>query len=111
MSVDSSGRSAEISGEEMGEDTPNCFHGVVHGRVQRVGYRVFTREAARRHSITGWVRNLSNGCVEVYAEGDEIALTELLTELYRGPILSHVTEIDLDWKQVEVEFQSFDIIR
>ncbi len=95
----------------MEEDTPNCFHGVVHGRVQRVGFRVFTREAARRHSVTGWVRNLPNGCVEVHAEGDEIPLTELLTDLYCGPILSHVTDIELEWKRVDAEFESFDIIR
>lgn len=89
----------------------NCFHGIIHGRVQGVGFRVFTREAARRHDICGWVRNLSNGCVEVHAVGDEIALTEFLTEVYQGPVLSHVAHIDLDWQATGEEFSSFDILR
>ena len=89
----------------------NCFHGVVHGRVQRVGFRVFTREAARRHGVKGWVRNLPNGCVEVHAVADELLLTEFLTEVYQGPVLSHVSNIDLKWQHSEEEFSSFDILR
>lgn len=96
---------------EKEKKTINCFHGTVHGRVQRVGFRVFTRDAARRHDITGWVRNLPDGCVEVLAVGDEIALTEFLTEVYQGPVLSHVAHIDLDWRTTEEEFSSFDILR
>ncbi|MCC5874878.1 MAG: acylphosphatase [Candidatus Sumerlaeia bacterium] len=96
---------------EKETDEVNCFHGVVEGRVQRVGFRVFTREAARRHGIKGWVRNLPNGCVELHAVGDEISLTEFLTEVYQGPVLSHVSHIELKWQTSEEEFGSFDILR
>jgi acylphosphatase len=92
-------------------DAPNCLHGIVRGRVQRVGFRVFAREAALRHGINGWVRNLPDGRVEILAEGDELALTELLTDLYRGPILSHVSDIEITWKRVDVEYTSFEILR
>lgn len=102
----------KMSGKlEKEPEIVNCFHGIVQGRVQRVGFRVFTREAARRHGITGWVRNLANGCVEVHAMGDEIALTEFLTEIYQGSVLAHVSNIDLKWQSSEEEFDSFDILR
>lgn len=93
------------------ETQHNCFHAMIKGRVQRVGYRVFTREAAMRYSITGWVKNLPDGTVEVFAEGEELNLTEFLTELYRGPVLSHVQDINLDWKNSEKQHEEFAILR
>jgi len=93
------------------EQTHNCFHGIVHGRVQGVGYRVFARQAALRYAITGWVKNLPSGAVEVHAEGEELALTEFLTELYRGPVLSHVRDIELTWQRTESQHAQFEILR
>lgn len=93
------------------KEAPNCLHAIVHGRVQGVGYRVFARESALRHGINGWVRNLNTGHVEVYAEGDEMALTEFLTDLYRGPVLAHVRDIKLTWKHSTLEHDGFAIVR
>ncbi|MBI1289775.1 acylphosphatase [bacterium] len=90
---------------------PNAFRGIVKGRVQGVGYRVFAREAATRHRVGGWVRNLRDGTVEIYAEADEIILTEFLTDLYRGPIMGHVADIVLEWIVCEPSHQSFEILR
>ncbi len=97
----------------MSDGTQNiaAFHAVVRGRVQRVGFRVYTRDSAREHQVNGWVRNLGDGTVEVYGEGDEMALTEFLTDLHRGPVLSHVTDIDIEWKEVAPSFDSFSILR
>ncbi len=91
--------------------TPHTFHAVVHGRVQGVGYRVYAMESARRYHLTGWVRNLKDGTVEVYAEGEELKLTELLTDLHRGPILGYVEDIDIEWEKKKPEFDSFNIRR
>ncbi len=93
------------------EENHTKFHAIIHGRVQGVGYRVFALQAAQRHSIRGWVRNLPNRCVEVHAEGDDLTLTEFLTELYRGPIMAHVENIDLTWGNGEHEFDQFEIRR
>jgi len=93
------------------QGTPNTFHGIIKGRVQGVGYRVFAREAALRHGVNGWVRNRRDGTVEIHAEATELVLTEFLTELYRGPILGHVTDIQLTWSTAEPTHQSFEILR
>lgn len=57
----------------------------VSGRVQGVGFRDGTQQAARRIGVSGWVRNLRDGRVEVYACGSADALGELETWLRRGP--------------------------
>ena len=90
----------------------NAFHAYVRGKVQGVGFRVFTRDAAMRLGAKGWVRNIENGRVEVYAEADELTLTEFLTELYKGPPWSHVADIEITWKHVEVSAEEkFRILR
>lgn len=93
------------------DETANCFHAVVVGKVQGVGFRVYTRESAQRHGVNGWVRNRPDGTVEVFAEGNEMDLTEFLTDLYRGPIMSHVEDIQLHWRHEDPEHDSFNIVR
>lgn len=98
----------------MSSDAPmmvHRLHAIVRGRVQGVGFRYYVFESARRHRLTGWVRNLPDGRVEILAEGPEETLTELLTDINRGPILSHVEDIQLDWRDAPQEFAKFDILR
>lgn len=61
------------------------MHVRVTGVVQGVGFRWFVRERARRLGLAGWVRNLPDGSVEVFADGDQGQLDLLLGELRRGP--------------------------
>lgn len=89
----------------------NVFHALVRGKVQGVGFRVFTRAAALRHRCTGWVRNLADGRVEVYAEGTELALTELLTEIHKGPPWGHVADIEVEWFHRDATHDNFVITR
>lgn len=80
-------------------------HFKVVGRVQGVGFRWFTRVAARRLQLAGWVRNLPDGTVEVAASGREEKLEELRGALRQGPDGAVVSEIiDLDPIAGELEF-------
>jgi acylphosphatase len=67
---------------------------VVHGRVQGVGYRFFAQRAASGLGLKGYVRNLPDGTVEVYASGDEASLTKLRQELEAGPIGARVERVE-----------------
>jgi acylphosphatase len=51
------------------------------GRVQGVGFRYTTAEIARRFAVTGWVRNLPDGRVELLAEGESVVLGEFLSAI------------------------------
>jgi acylphosphatase len=66
---------------------------LVSGRVQGVGFRVFVAEAAREAGLAGWVRNLSDGRVEVFAEGGAEALAMLAAACARGPFLARVDHV------------------
>ncbi|MEX2180120.1 MAG: acylphosphatase [Gemmatimonadaceae bacterium] len=61
------------------------LHVRVVGVVQGVGFRWFVRERARRLGLSGWVRNRTDGSVEVLAAGDAEQLELLRGELRRGP--------------------------
>lgn len=57
----------------------------IHGRVQGVGFRWWTRRTADRLGIAGSVRNLSDGTVEVRAAGPADAMRDFESRLHRGP--------------------------
>jgi acylphosphatase len=70
------------------------LHLVINGRVQGVGFRWFTRQAARALNLTGRVRNLPDGRVDVRVVGDPDALAQFLERMREGPPASRVTEIE-----------------
>jgi acylphosphatase len=84
----------------------------VSGRVQGVGFRYFTLEAAESAGgITGYVRNEETGrSVEIYAEGERPDLERLLSLVKEGPSLSHVAEAATDWQQIQRrQYEQFTI--
>jgi len=73
-----------------------CRRFVVSGRVQGVFYRASTREQAQQLGLTGWVRNCSDGSVELVACGEESVLIELESWLWQGPQYARVTAIQVE---------------
>lgn len=69
-------------------------HVRVKGRVQGVGFRYFVRERAHALGLSGWVKNRSDGSVELMAGGDEQAVTQLLDEVRQGPPRSAVEAVE-----------------
>jgi acylphosphatase len=68
---------------------------LVGGAVQGVGYREFTRRAALRLGVTGWVRNRSDGGVEALICGPAIAVEALIGEMRKGPRSAAVSEVSV----------------
>ena len=69
-------------------------HLVIHGRVQGVYYRATTQEEAQRLTLNGWVRNRSDGTVELVAEGPVEQVQALVEWCNRGPDLARVDRVD-----------------
>jgi len=67
---------------------------LVRGRVQGVGFRYFVERAAAELKLAGFVRNLDDGCVEVYAVGPAEKLAELSQRLWKGPRFSDVRGVE-----------------
>jgi len=82
----------------------------VSGTVQGVGYRYFAERAASHLGVSGYVRNLRDGRVEVYAIGAAESLTSLRQRLERGPIGASVDKVAEEDAPIEPRFQqSFSI--
>jgi acylphosphatase len=82
---------------------------LVSGRVQNVGYRAFVLRYARALGVSGTVRNLPSGQVEVIAEGDEKTLNQLLTLLKQGPPAARVTDVLVQWGDATGDENGFQI--
>lgn len=85
------------------------IHLIVSGVVQGVGYRWFVERAAKNLGLVGNVRNLYDGSVEAYAEGEEDTLSAFYKEMKIGPREAHVTAIRVDWKEYTGDFKDFRI--
>ena len=68
----------------------------IHGRVQGVFFRAWSAEAARALGLRGWVRNRSDGTVEMLAAGDEGAVERLIAQCRTGPPAARVERIDVE---------------
>jgi acylphosphatase len=84
-------------------------HIIISGRVQGVAYRFFAEKRAVSLALAGWVRNLSNGRVEVMAEGERAKLELFIEELRKGPRPALVEDVDLLWEDYTGEFPDFSI--
>ena len=82
---------------------------LIAGRVQGVGFRYFTRDAARACDIRGYARNLADGRVEVVAQGHPASLEQFVKELSKGPPLSAVRECLTEWMDNSGHFTEFTI--
>jgi len=69
---------------------------VMTGRVQGVGFRFFAEAAALREGVHGWVRNLPDGRVEAFLEGDAEAIDRVEAALRRGPSSSRIDEVTVE---------------
>ena len=85
-------------------------HCVVRGRVQGVFFRASAQREAKRLGLTGWVRNLSDGSVEIVAEGEDERVRELLQWAQHGPSAARVDRVDTRWRSYTGEFAEFRIL-
>lgn len=86
-----------------------AFRAKVHGRVQGVYYRAFTRQHAVRLGIRGYAHNLRDGSVEVYAEGERKQLEAFSQVLKQGPPGARVASIETAWLDYTGEYRDFGV--
>lgn len=86
------------------------IHIRIFGHVQGVFFRAGTQDQARLMTgITGWVRNVEDGSVEVVAEGEKKNLGQLLEWCRHGPEGASVEKTEEEWKEYKGEFKEFRI--
>lgn len=81
----------------------------VSGSVQGVFFRYSARLRAEELDLTGYVRNLYDGRVEIVAEGEKDKLISLVSWAHRGPTGARVREVNVEWEKPTDSYSSFAI--
>lgn len=82
---------------------------VVSGKVQAVAYRAYVEVSATELKLSGYIRNLQDGTVEVVAQGDPTTLKEFVEHLHEGSLLSEVEAVAVEWGSVKKSYDDFSI--
>ncbi len=82
---------------------------IVSGRVQGVWYRAHTREKAVELGLSGSVRNLPDGTVEIVAQGDQGSVDALVQWAWTGSPSSHVTGVEVQDYDEAGDLTSFEV--
>ncbi len=82
---------------------------IVRGRVQGVGFRSFVEHGVRPIGLSGWIRNLDDGSVEVYAAGTPDQLSRLEDMLWQGPKFSEVRGVNTQEDTIDAGVKGFRI--
>jgi len=85
------------------------LHVYYSGMVQGVGFRFTAERVAVALGLLGWVKNLSDGRVEVVCEGEESRLIEFLNKMKNGPLKHYITDTQVKWQEATGEFEDFTI--
>jgi acylphosphatase len=81
----------------------------IRGRVQGVGFRQFCVFKAGALGLGGWVKNMPDDSVEVYAEGERGSIEVLIAELKIGPRAASVSDVSVRWTKFTGEHKTFRI--
>jgi acylphosphatase len=85
-------------------------HLFIQGKVQGVYFRQNTMIVSTRYGVTGWVRNLKDGRVEVILEGCEMDVGKVIEWCRVGPAKATVNHIVIEYQSYIGEFQEFKVI-
>ncbi len=87
------------------------YHIFISGDVQGVGFRAFIKRRAVESKLKGFVRNNSEGKVEILVQGNTKKLKEFLEICKKGPLGSDVEDIEVNEENIEEDFEDFNIIQ
>jgi acylphosphatase len=96
---------------EEGDMSNKRTHVWITGRVQGVFFRAYTRDAAQKEGVAGWVRNLPDGRVEAVFEGDSAKVDRMVAWCREGSPLSRVDHLEVKEEAVEGLSNDFEITR
>ncbi len=82
---------------------------IVRGIVQGVGFRYHVKELSNSFKVTGYVRNLPDGCVEIVCEGDTEELRAFIEAIKRLPPPVMVEGVEETWKEASSDIEGFHI--
>ena len=83
-------------------------HLFISGFVQGVGFRYFVRSNAEKLGIKGWVKNKEDNRVEALFQGKDEKIKLMINLCNKGPFLSEVKDVVVEWEEAKEKFQDFE---
>lgn len=84
-------------------------HIMITGTVQGVGFRYYTRRLASSLGLTGFVKNLASGEVEIEAEGEKQKIQELVHDLQTKDMAEYISDLKIEWSDYKNKYHDFTI--
>ncbi len=81
----------------------------IRGTVQGVFFRAFVKEHAERNNVKGFIRNLEDGRIEVFLEGDPSDVNKMIKLCNEGPKHSQIRKVEMKPERFQ-EFKSFKVL-
>lgn len=91
----------------MGKQRVRIF---VTGKVQGVFFRQALKVMAKKHNLSGWVKNLQNGRVETLLEGEDMDVSTVVEWCHAGPANARVEDIEIKNEKFKGEFSKFEVL-
>ncbi len=82
---------------------------IFSGHVQGVGFRFTTERIARQFPVSGYVKNLRDGRVELVAEGEESILQDFLVAVSESKMQNYIRDREVTWSGAQGTFSNFEI--
>ncbi len=82
----------------------------VKGKVQGVFFRQALKVMAKKHNLSGWVKNLQNGRVETLLEGEDMDVSTVVEWCHAGPANARVEDIEIKNEKFKGEFSKFEVL-
>ena len=99
---------ARIHPPKFSKEKLGRVHIFISGLIQGVFFRANTQKKAEDLGITGWVKNVPDGRVEIVAEGERQKVEDLIEWAKKGPLIARVDNLDIEWQEYVGEFDSFE---
>ncbi len=80
------------------------------GKVQGVFFRQALKVMAKKHNLSGWVKNLKNGRVETLLEGEDMDVSTVVEWCHAGPANARVEDIEIKNEKFKGEFSKFEVL-
>ena len=84
-------------------------HILVTGKVQGVFFRQATKVIAIKNHVTGWIKNLESGQVEILLEGEDQNVNSIVEWCHNGPANSRVDEIKIEQQKFSGQYSNFEV--
>lgn len=86
-------------------------HVYILGFVQGVGFRQAIKRKAKSLGLAGWVKNLPDYRVEALFSGPKEKIEEAILFCKKGPFLSEVKHVDVEWEEDSQDFSDFEVLK